>query len=194
MDNPLRRFTQKVATLTAEEERELERLTAEVTNGLRQFTKAGLALAAIRDRELYRATHESFEHFVTAKWNMTRQHAYRLMEAAEIASNLRLSPIGDNFRESHLRPLAGLPVEEQREAWAEAIEESEGTPTASQVAKAAAARKPRRKKSAAAKKLRVRVPGATIVVEPNKRFDGDHAAALLAAVEKLREPTARKAA
>lgn len=188
----LSKFTgQKVARLSADEARDLARLETEVTEGLRHFRKAGLALKAIRDRQLYRATHETFEAFVLDRWGLSKSHAYRVMDAAEIAENLKLSPMGD-VGERTLRPLAGLDAENQAEAWAEATAASDGRPTAAAVEAAATKRKPKRKR-AKPKKVRFRVPGATVVIEPNKRFDGDQAGALRAALAKI-EGEQRRAA
>jgi len=52
---------------------------------------------------------------------MSRPRAYRLMEAAEVNSNL--SPIGDIVpaSESQLRPLTSLAPEDQRTVWTQAV-------------------------------------------------------------------------
>lgn len=94
----------------------------ELESGLSTFIRVGSALAAIRDSRLYRNTHSSFESYCADRWNLKRQRAYELIDAAAIAGNLsEISDIGA-VRESHLAPLASLTPAEQREAWIESVE------------------------------------------------------------------------
>ena len=54
------------------------------------------------------------------RWGMNRAHAYRLIDAANVADNL--SPEGDiPTSERQARPLARLKPEQQAEAWKEAV-------------------------------------------------------------------------
>ena len=61
---------------------ELEKLIAK---GQKTFVEVGLALAEIRDLRLYKREYSSFEEYCRKKWGWTRQHAYRLIEAAPVA-------------------------------------------------------------------------------------------------------------
>jgi hypothetical protein len=71
------------------------------------------ALYAIYAEKLYLHTHGSFEDYCEQRWGYSRQHGYRLVDAARVAINL--SPIGDTtaIPETHLRPLARLEPEMQ---------------------------------------------------------------------------------
>jgi hypothetical protein len=71
------------------------------------------ALYAIYAEKLYLDTHSSFEDYCEQRWGYSRQHGYRLVDAARVAINL--SPIGDTtaIPETHLRPLARLEPEMQ---------------------------------------------------------------------------------
>ncbi len=103
------------------ETRELERCEAVIEGGLQTFVEVGTALMAIRDKRLYRAEHGTFEEYCRERWDMTRQHANRLIQSAEIITNLE--PIGSKPEaESQARPLVHLDPPRQREAWSRAVE------------------------------------------------------------------------
>lgn len=115
---------------------------AVIERGLASFVEVGMSLFAIKKNpDLYRAAgYVTFEGYCDGRWNMGRQYGYRLIAAAATATALAagMSPIGDTPRptaESQVRPLARLGSdEEKREAWAEAVERSDGqVPTAATV-------------------------------------------------------------
>ena len=58
------------------------------------YYEIGLELAAIRDRKLYKTDFGTFEEYVEARWEWQRAHAYRLIDAAQLAERV-LSPLGD---------------------------------------------------------------------------------------------------
>jgi len=126
-----------IEILTVSEQNELSRLEERIALS---FYEAGRALAAIRDRKLYRATHSSFEAYCDGRWKFSRQQAYRLIDAAEVAEDL--SPIGDTgtpqpVNEAQCRSLTPLAPEQRREAWVEAVNSAEGDrPTAAEVKQA----------------------------------------------------------
>ena len=82
----------------------------------------GNALLEIRDSRLYRTSYGTFEDYCREKWQMSRIHAHRMIEAATVMDNLL--PIGNiaPATESQARPLVSLPPEAQREVWAAAVE------------------------------------------------------------------------
>lgn len=84
----------------------------------RCFYKIGKALKEIRDERLYRQLlFESFEIYLKQRWDMSRSHGYRLIEATRIIDNL--SPIGDKLpeNEAQLRPLIHLSPSDQCKIW-----------------------------------------------------------------------------
>ena len=103
-----------------------------IQRGLNTFIDVGNALLEIRDNRLYKDCHATFEDYCKERWDFTRQHAYRLMEAAEVAGNL--SPMGDILpaTERQARPLTQLEPEQQREVWGR-VTESGDKVTASRV-------------------------------------------------------------
>jgi len=190
------------APLTAIERAELAKCEAAVTDGVRAFAIAGKALARIREKQLYRETHDTFETYVSAKWKMSRQHALRLIDAAEVVRNL--APIGSQaapLSEFQARQLAPLTPDAQREAWGEVVADapldSAGKPVVSTEAieSAVAKRRPKKgRRKAQPRPTRIRVPGAIVIVTPNKKFTGTPADALRASLEKLESVPVAKAA
>ena len=115
---------------------ELSHYEAIIQKGMDTFVEVGTALLEIRDRKLYLNAHETFENYCRDRWAMTRRHADRQIEAAQVVVNMR--PIGLKSdplpkTESQARPLAKLPKEEQSKAWKEAVDKTNGKPTAKAV-------------------------------------------------------------
>jgi hypothetical protein len=77
--------------LTAPERTDLRKLCKIVEDGLGKFIEVGSALLEINERKLYRETHKTFEAFASEKFGISKSHAYRMIEAAEIRADL--SPI-----------------------------------------------------------------------------------------------------
>jgi hypothetical protein len=102
--------------LDAAEGREKEQCEAVIASGWDAFLEVGQALATIRNKRLYRGHYLTFEDYCRRKWEFSKSHANRLIEAAAVASFL--SPIGIKpTSESQLRPLAGLPLPQIPDAW-----------------------------------------------------------------------------
>lgn len=119
-----------------------------IDQGLASFIDVGCALIAIKaDRKYIHAGYSTFEDYCRDRWQISRPQAYRLVSAASVAEGL-MSPIGDiglePTSESQVRPLAALKsVDDQREAWAEAVDAADGgQPTAAEVKQAVAKRLP----------------------------------------------------
>lgn len=133
--------------LTAGERNRLADLEGVVAHGLSAFVAAGNALRTIRDERLYRDEFSTFEAYTDERFGISRQHAYRLIGAADAAA--RVSPIGviQPATESQARPLTKLPPHEQPAAWRDVIDtaprDAAGQPkvTAAHVERVVAARK-----------------------------------------------------
>lgn len=108
-------------TLTGIERLELAQLEERVERGLQTFYEVGAALLTIRDARLYRESFQTFEDYCRERWAMTRQHANRLVAAAEVMANLE--PMGSKpASERQARELSALPPEAQIHAWAAVTE------------------------------------------------------------------------
>lgn len=150
-----------------------------IERGLATFREVGWALLRIRDGKKYTALeYPTFEAYCADRWQIKHSQAHRLMAAAEVVAELETSPMGEVLpaSERQVRPLTSLPVEEQVDAWAEAVEEAQAEgreqPTAKQVEKAAAKRKPPKKDHPAPfsdpilDRMAERVAGAGTVLDP----------------------------
>lgn len=70
----------------------LAELEAVIAGGLQTFVDVGLALLEIRDSRLYRESHGTFDDYCRERWHISKTHANRQIEAAEVAG--LLTPIG----------------------------------------------------------------------------------------------------
>jgi hypothetical protein len=119
-----------VPSLNSAERSRLSVCEATIQQHLGTFVQVGLALAEIRNSALYRETHKSFEDYCRDKWDIARQHAYRLIDAAKVAEVVSAAtpPSEDVTGRRQLpasewvvRPLVALPENKQTHAWATAV-------------------------------------------------------------------------
>lgn len=142
-----------------------ETLCQTVDLGIKQFRRTGNALKEIRDEELYKVQYTSFEQCCREKWQISAVHAARLIDASTFCDVVE--PTGSTpANERQFRALSVLPEAERLEAWHE-VQAAGVTPVA--IATAIAKRKPRSKKNGALKPLRLKVPGGSVVVTPNRK-------------------------
>jgi hypothetical protein len=121
------------APLAVVEAQALAEREAVIERGLATFVDVGTALAEIRDDRLYRASFPTFEDYCRGRWNLSRAHAYRMIDAAAA-----VSPIGDMglplpANESQARELAHVPAEDRADVWAQTVERTNGKPTAAAI-------------------------------------------------------------
>lgn len=146
----------------------LTNLETTIENARQHIIGAGHALAAIHSERLYLLAYSSFDDYVAQRWNMTKQHAHNLMSTAKVFEQLKHHPTPPTSINQAVA-LASLPEEQRAEVWDEVTQEHP-RPTGDQVRKATAKRKPAKKKRTdLPKPRRIRVPGATVVIERNKR-------------------------
>jgi hypothetical protein len=113
-----RKVDQKMVNGSELEASPLTRLEAVIDKYRRDFYAVGKALKQIRDGRHYRdLSVGTFDRYVNVRWDMSRSHAYRLIEAFVVIENL--SPIGDVLpkNEAQARPLTRLDPHSQRRAW-----------------------------------------------------------------------------
>ena len=107
--------------LTAIEQGRLAVLEDVVERGLQTFFEVGLALAEIRGERLYRETHATFEAYLQERWDLSRAHGYRMIEAAAVSKVV--SPVGDRpaneAQARELAPLVRSDPDKAAELWAE---------------------------------------------------------------------------
>ena len=107
--------------LTTTESRSLAKHERVIGKGLGTFVAVGMALAAIRNGDLYKATHERFADYCHERWEISKSHANRLIDASGITESL--TPIGVilPFNEAQARPLAGVAEQDRADVWREVV-------------------------------------------------------------------------
>lgn len=133
--------------LSREERERLKELEETVERGLQTFVEVGNALLEIREKELWRHYDVSnFTAYLKKRWQWSRQHGYRLINAAETVQRIEqdvtrgLQPedgvshgsqidtengvLPSPTSERQVRALRQLPEHEQALAWREAFEEA----------------------------------------------------------------------
>ncbi len=144
-------MTATTQALTGTEATTLDDLEQVIEKGLATFIEVGQALQHIRDGKLYRESYTTFEEYAKERWGLSRAHAYRQIEAAEVIGVLqtngngpkvstRLGDVRPQFgdipaSESVARELASIKhdPEKLRETWGNIIELHGPKPTAEQV-------------------------------------------------------------
>ena len=115
----------------------LDELEAVIQKNIGAFYEVGRALMEIRDSGLYRDVmgHATFEEYCKVRWDIARRTAYQFIDSVQVIDNVRncaQTPVN----ESQTRPLARLEPDQQRTAWAKAVETApEGKVTAAHVLK-----------------------------------------------------------
>jgi hypothetical protein len=105
--------------LNVAETRERDGYENIIREGWNTFLEVGRALSKIRQKRLYRDHYQTFEEYCRQKWDFSKTHANRLIEAAAVADIL--TPIGVKVtRESHVRALVWLPPQKILAAWKKA--------------------------------------------------------------------------
>lgn len=168
-----------------------EQLRQVVTLGLANFRKTGQALREIKETELWRLDCKTWSECCKRHWDITPEHASRLIDAALFADRAEAAGLDPPTSERQARPLRSVPPEEQLTAWQEAIAEG-ATPQA--IERATRKANPRVGNSKERPKpIRLKVPGASVIIEPNRRFQGTEQA-LRHALEILDQRSSTKAA
>lgn len=178
-----------MATLTFDERKLFDRLDQAValgTKAAKVVIEAGRALGTIRDQQLFRDVATTWETYLE-RHGLTRRRADQMVQAAttwdavsEAVSN-KIGTTVPTLSERALRPLVSMGNDAAAEVVIEASETPEGITPAS-IRKAAARRKPKAAK--VPRPRRFKVPGATVVIEFNRKGTGSAIDALTAALRQ----------
>lgn len=121
--------------LTEAEKTDFEKLEAEISAAR---WKLGDCLRQINERRLYRGEFATFEEYCRTRWNISRQHAYRLIRAAKVAPTV--AP-GATLSVKHATALDKVPPSERQKvlerATAAARKAGKKKPSSADVAQAA---------------------------------------------------------
>ena len=108
-----------------------------VRKGFANFIEVGNSLKWIHDNETYKTVdkYKTFKDYCRQKWDMVASRGRQLISAAEVSKNLTDVTVVTPMNECQVRPLMGLALEQQRDAWQRAVEEAGGKlPTGRMVA------------------------------------------------------------
>ncbi len=126
-----------LSELDSTEQDRLELCEAVIEKGLNTFVEVGNALFEIRNNKLYRANFTTFESYCRDRWNLKRQRAYELMDAAAVVNTL--SEISDKSesenqavivvptKESHAAALSKVPEDLRTQVWEKALEKNQSS-------------------------------------------------------------------
>ena len=132
--------------LTPAEQKELERLETVIQKGWTTFLDVGHALMKIQQDKLYRDKYETFEEYLRVRLDMSRSHAYNLINGTEVYDGL--SAMADitikPTNERQIRSLISVPKEKWALTWKKVVKAADGKPvTAKLVNQVAAEFKPK---------------------------------------------------
>jgi len=129
-----------VETLNKSEKQEFRKCEAVIRRGVKTFVEVGTALKRIQEGQLYRESHTTFDEYCKDRWEMSRAHAYRLIESAKVVEDV--APTGSAPKnESQARPLSRLrSAQARQEAWKEAEGSSGSGEVTAKAVEAAVAR------------------------------------------------------
>lgn len=130
-------MTAAVATLNPAALVTLADCEQRIERGLRTYVDVGLALGEIRDSRLYKGTHDTFEAYCRERWNFSDRRASQFIEAASVVPKILGTGLPAPVVESQARALAAVPEPERAEVWREAVDRTDGKPTAKIVAEVA---------------------------------------------------------
>lgn len=127
----------ELSPLDEQEQTTRQELEAIIQEGLDTYLTVGTALYQIREAKLYRSTHLSLKAYLAERFDVGRQRAYQLMEAAQVVNALmaEVQSTDDNTsvaivmpkKESHASALADVPKEHRKQVWDEVVNDEKQT-------------------------------------------------------------------
>jgi hypothetical protein len=69
-----------------------------IERNLKSLIEVGNALREIQEGKLYKGTHSSFEAYLREKWDISKSHGYRMIDAVK---EIEVSPTGDKIENEH---------------------------------------------------------------------------------------------
>lgn len=132
--------TTEALEVIPEEKTEFERFERIIAQGIVSFLNVAEALIQIRDKQYYKkiAGYGTFGEYCEKKWGMTRQRAYQLIDAKQVADNLSNNLTKKEIEEipaTQLCALKDVAPEDQPTVYHLAKETAHGKLTAAHVEK-----------------------------------------------------------
>ncbi len=104
--------------LTAKEQKLLADCEADIEQNFQGAFLLGYRFEQIRDKRLYRSTHKTFELYCSDRWDLSKTHANRLIQAHLCETHLKGIKDVEVYvptKESQVRQICDLPPEKQVE-------------------------------------------------------------------------------
>ena len=87
--------------LSGQDMKDLKAIEKQIANGMPTFIRIGRLLGEILERRLYKLTHETWEDYCRQRWNWSRVHVWRQINAArEVDKMLPMGNIPANERQA----------------------------------------------------------------------------------------------
>jgi hypothetical protein len=116
--------TDEKEPLSAEEQKHLTECETDINTNLQGVFVLGYRLEQIRDEKLYRATYTTFATYCNERWDFSKTHANRLIQAYLCEKHLKSIKGTDVYvptKESQVRLIADLKPEQQVEVASEVL-------------------------------------------------------------------------
>lgn len=126
-------------TLSTDERQRLESCIDRIERNAGAMIEVANALREINEKRLYRETHATFREFVTARFPIGKSQAYQMIGWSRIVENVS-TQVDEIPSIKAAAALGKLPDDEQPEAWQEAVDEADGSPTVAEVQEVVARR------------------------------------------------------
>jgi hypothetical protein len=126
-----------VRPLNAREAALLNECEETIAAGIMTFAEVGEALLVVRDQKLFRRDFVTFEDYCVARWQISRQRAYQLMDAAALVSTIVDKGLPAPTNEAQARALAAVPEDALGKVWTTVHDRTDGKPTAAAIRAAA---------------------------------------------------------
>lgn len=99
-----------MTTLTVSRKQRLRALENEIRSGMEEFYYVGMRLREIREDELYKEDgFDNWQKYCRERWEFSKQHVGRLIEAAEYRGAIKSNPVGDSrWSERSVRELTRI--------------------------------------------------------------------------------------
>lgn len=90
-----------------------------IEESLNGFRKAAASLKSIKDGKLYKGTYKTYEEYCIQRWQITPQHANRLIRAADVVETIKSEPNGSVLpeTEAQARALSKVKTQYLSETW-----------------------------------------------------------------------------
>jgi hypothetical protein len=121
VDSPPVTAPDVLEALSPAETATLEHYERIIEQGLQTFVEVGHALLIIRNQRLYREYAPSFEAYLEVRWDMSRQRAHQLIDAAKVFDTVTTDGTPGPTNEAQAREMTAVEPAKQVEVWQDVL-------------------------------------------------------------------------